>query len=183
MYGGHENLDALEFIKNLNNTIARDYPGVITIAEDNSAWPQVTANVSDGGLGFTYKWNIGWRDDYLRYIAKDPLFRGGSHNDLTLSMVYCYSDRFVLPLSVDDVNDRKLSIAYMMTHPGIKLMSCGLDKSRGKKDGTDKLVKALNQFYTKHPALYELDDDEDGFEWINCMDQERCTLSYIRSRG
>ncbi|SCY39132.1 1,4-alpha-glucan branching enzyme [Lachnospiraceae bacterium XBB2008] len=180
MYGGHENLDALEFIKNLNNTISRDFPGVITIAEDNSAWPQVTAKVSDGGLGFTYKWNIGWRDDYLRYIAKDPLFRGGSHNDLTLSMVYCYSDRFVLPLSVDDVNDRKLSIAYMMTHPGIKLMSCGLDKSRGKKDGTDKLVKALNQFYTKHPALYELDDDENGFEWINCMDQERCTLSYIR---
>ncbi|MCR5594780.1 MAG: 1,4-alpha-glucan branching enzyme [Lachnospiraceae bacterium] len=180
MYGGHENLEALEFIKNLNNTISRKYPGVITIAEDTSAWPQVTGKVSDGGLGFTYKWNIGWRDDYLRYINKDPLFRGGSHNDLTLSMVYCYSDRFVLPLSIDDINDRKLSIAYMMTHPGIKLMSAGLDSKHDLKDGTDKMVKALNQFYVKHPAMYALDDEEEGFEWINCMDQARCTLSFIR---
>ena len=183
MYGGHENLDALEFIRNLNNTISRNHPGVITVAEDSSAWPGVTDKVSNGGLGFTYKWNIGWRDDYIRYISKDPLFRGGSHNDLTLSMVYCYSDRFVLPLSTPAINDRKLSIAYMMTHPGIKLLSAGLDASTGKKDGTDKMVKAINQFYIKHPALYELDDDEEGFEWINCMDQERCTLSYIRKSG
>lgn len=180
MYGGHENLEALEFIKDLNSTIEKKYPGVITIAEDSSAWPKVTEKVANDGLGFSYKWNIGWRDDYLRYISKDPLFRGGSHNDLTLSMVYAYSDRFVLPLNVSEIEDAKLSLAYMMTHPGIKLVGSGLDIAIDKKNQIDKLVKALNQFYIKHPALYELDDVEEGFEWINCMDATSCTLSFIR---
>ncbi len=179
MYGGHDNLEALEFIRNLNNVVSRNYPGVIMIAEDSSGYPRVTAPVSDGGLGFTYKWNIGWRDDFARYVAKDPLFRGGSHNDLTLSMVYFYSDRFILPMNVPGINDLGLSIAFMMTHPGAKLLGADVLKGDEKKQ-TWKLVKALNAFYVKHPAMYELDDVEEGFEWINCMDQERCTLSFLR---
>ncbi len=180
MYGGHENLEAIEFIRNLNNAVVRNYPGVIMIAEDSSGYPKLTAKVSDGGLGFTYKWNTAWRDDYLKYINKDPLFRGGSYNDLTLSMVYQYSDRYIMPMNIARIPNPKLSVAYQMTHPGIKLIGQGLDETENKSDDMDKLVKALNTFYTKHTALYELDDSEDGFEWINCMDHERCTLSYLR---
>lgn len=194
IYGGHENLEALDFIKNLNNLIKRNYPGVITITEDSSAWPKVTSDVTEGGLGFDYKWNIGWRDDYLRYISKDPLFRAGSHNDLILSMLYCYSDRFVLPMSAECGNlldimpgdeemkedGIKLSLAYLMTHPGMKLISSAIDSVNTNKDGVSKLVKALNQYYIKHPALYELDDEEDGFEWISSMDAEHSILSFVR---
>lgn len=194
MYGGHENLEALDFIKQLNNTIRRKHPGIITVAEDSSAWPKVTSEVEDGGLGFTYKWNIGWRDDYIRYISKDPLYRAGNHNDLTLSMLYCYSDRFVLPLSSDcdnllgimpgdDAAKRsgvKLSLAYLMTHPGVKLISNGYDSYKAPKDGIKKLVKGLNELYLKNKALYELDDEDAGFEWINSMDSAGSTLSYIR---
>jgi len=178
-YGGRENLDALEFLKNLNMTISKTHPGVVTIAEDSSAWQKVTETVQEGGLGFTYKWNIGWREDYLKYIGLDPLFRGGSHNELTLSMIYFYSDRFILPLTADSIQDSKLSIAYMMTHPGAKLIGQGLDDSN-KKSSLEKMIKALNQLYMKRPALYKYDDVEEGFEWINCMDSERCTLSFMR---
>lgn len=180
MYGGHDNLEALEFIRNLNNLISRKYPGVITIAEDSSGYPKLTSKVSDGGLGFTYKWNTSWRDDYYKYIAIDPLFRGGSHNNLTLSMVYNYSDRFILPLNDPDINDVKLSLGYMMTHPGAKLTGDFSSSDTDSKGCTDKLIKALNAFYMKHPALYALDNDEGGFEWVNCMDRERCTLSFLR---
>jgi len=194
MYGGHENLDALDFIKQFNNHIKRTFPGVITIAEDSSAWPKVTASVEDGGLGFDYKWNIGWRDDYIRYISKDPIYRSGSHNDLTLSMLYCYSDRFVLPLSNDcgDLFDLmpgdddfklsgvKLSLAYLFMHPGIKLVSNGYDDYKAPKDGIVKLVKNLNQFYMKSASLFENDSIEEGFEWINSMDSKHCVLSFIR---
>ena len=179
MYGGHENLEALEFIKNLNNTISRSYPGVITIAEDTSGYPRITAAVSDGGLGFTYKWNNNWRDDYLRYISLDPLFRGGSHNDLTLSMVYCYSDRFILPMNMNSINDIRLSLGFMMMHPGAKLISSVLTVDDDAAS-IEKLIRALNGFYMKHPALYELDDSEEGFEWINCIDSGRCTVSFLR---
>ena len=180
MYGGRENIEATNFLKNLNTIIAKDYPGVITVAEDTSAWQKVTETAKEDGLGFTYKWNVGWREDYLRYISLDPLFRGGSHNDLTLSMIYFYSDRFVLPLSVDKIMDTKLSLAYMMMHPGAKLISAGLDDADSSKKPMDKFVKALNQLYMKQPALYEQDEIEAGFEWINCMDSEKCTLSFMR---
>lgn len=180
MYGGHENLEALEFIKNLNNTLLRKHPGVITIAEDSSGYPKLTDKVSDGGLGFTYKWNTSWRDDYLKYIGNDPLFRGGSHNELTLSMIYQYSDRFILPLDLGVTPDKKLSAAYMMMHPGVKLLSEGSTGNSKEDANLLKLIKALNSFYTGHSALYELDDEEIGFEWINCMDHDRCTISFIR---
>lgn len=194
MYGGHENLDALDFIKQLNNQINKLYPGVITIAEDSSAWPKVTSAVEEGGLGFDYKWNIGWRDDYIRYIGKDPLFRAGSHNDLTLSMLYCYSDRFILPMSADcgDLMDVmpgekaaklsgvKLSLAYLFMHPGVKLLNCNYDSYKAPKDGITKLVKALNEFYLKNKALFECDCVEEGFEWINSIDAERSILSFVR---
>lgn len=179
IYGGHENLEAVSFIKDLNDTIKQKYPGVITIAEDSSAWPRVTYPTSEDGLGFTYKWNIGWRDDYIRYSSLDPIFRSGSHNDLTFSMIYCYTDSFILPLPIDEVGDERLSMAYMMMHPGLK-MTCGSRKLLAADANTEKYIKGLNEFYKSQPALYELDELEEGFEWINCLDSVRSTLSFIR---
>lgn len=179
MYGGHENLEAVDFIKSLNKTITDKYPGVITIAEDSSAWPKVTSPVDEDGLGFTYKWNIGWRDDYMRYSALDPIYRSGAHDDLTFSMIYCYTDRFILPLPLDGVNDDKLSMAYMMVHPGIKMTIGGM-KLLDADEKVKEYIKALNEFYKSQPALYELDGSEEGFEWINCLDSLRSTLSFIR---
>lgn len=194
MYGGHENLEAVDFIKDLNASIAKKYPGVLTIAEDSSAWPRVTSSPEEDGLGFTYKWNIGWRDDYLRYIALDPLFRSGSHSDLTLSMLYCYSDRFILPLNgeCDKLYDiapgneeskeaqLRLSIAYMMMHPGAKLISDKLQNNENESAEISKLIKNLNKMYKEKTFLHELDDSESGFEWINSMDSSRSVLSFMR---
>jgi 1,4-alpha-glucan branching enzyme len=101
--GGRENLEAIEFFKALNATIAEEHPSCFTVAEESSQWPGVTAPVSHGGLGFTFKWNMGWMHDTLEYFATDPLFRPGRHNLLTFGMVYEYSEHFLMPLSHDEV--------------------------------------------------------------------------------
>lgn len=193
MYGGNEDLDAIEFIKHFNSISHKRNPGIITIAEENSAYPKVTAALDDEGLGFDFKWNIGWTNDFVDYIKFDPYFRAHHHNDLTFSMIYAYSDRFILPLSHDlicqdgmslvqkmpgDEFDKnanlRLSLAYMYSHPGRKHIFMGED------DGFNPLLKALNELYLKEPALSVLDDYSDGFEWINCISPEKCYLSFLR---
>ncbi len=103
IYGGRENLEALQFLKHLNSVVPERCPGAITIAEESTAWPGVTQPVADGGLGFDYKWNMGWMHDTLHYMMEDPVYRRWHHHDLTFGLVYAFSERFILPLSHDEV--------------------------------------------------------------------------------
>jgi 1,4-alpha-glucan branching enzyme len=143
-YGGRENLDAIDFLREVNEAVRTDYPGCFMVAEESTAWPGVTKPVSEGGLGFTFKWNMGWMHDTLEYMAKDPLYRPWHHDQLTFAMMYEYSERFIMPLSHDEVVHLKKSLldkmpgdawrrfanlrlllAYQWTRPGKKLLFMG----------------------------------------------------------
>ncbi|WP_067963822.1 1,4-alpha-glucan branching protein GlgB [Nocardiopsis trehalosi] len=113
-YGGRENLEALEFIKELNATAYRRNPGITMIAEESTAWPGVSRPTDGGGLGFGFKWNMGWMHDTLEYLGRDPVYRGYHHNEITFSMVYAYSENYLLPLSHDEVVHGKRSLLYKM---------------------------------------------------------------------
>ncbi|HEX3430882.1 MAG TPA: 1,4-alpha-glucan branching protein GlgB [Rhizomicrobium sp.] len=143
-YGGRENLEAIEFLKRLNSIVAERAPGTITIAEESTAWPGVSAPTHEGGLGFSYKWNMGWMHDTLAYLSENPVHRRWHHDRLTFGLLYAFSEHFVLPLSHDEVvhgkgslygrvpgdNWQKLAtlrayFAFMWTHPGKKLLFMG----------------------------------------------------------
>jgi 1,4-alpha-glucan branching enzyme len=143
-YGGNENFEAIDFLRNFNEMLYARYDGSVTIAEESTAWPAVSAPVSSGGLGFGYKWNMGWMHDTLRYFAYDPIYRRHHQNDLTFGLIYAYSENYVLPLSHDEVvhgkrallskmpGDRwqqfanlRLLLALMFAHPGKKLLFMG----------------------------------------------------------
>ncbi len=146
IYGGNENLEAVEFLKHLNSIYKKDKDGALLIAEESSAWPKITAPVEDDGLGFDYKWNMGWMNDFLGYMQLDPIFRSHHHGELTFSMIYAYSEDFILTLSHDEVvhgkgsmvgkmpGKRKMKFAnlraaygFMAAHPGKKLLFMGQD--------------------------------------------------------
>ena len=146
MFGGRENLEAIEFMKQLNETIHAEHPGVLMIAEESTAWPAVSQPVHLGGLGFGFKWNMGWMHDTLSYFSKEPIYRRYHHNNLTFSLMYAFSENFMLPLSHDEVVHGKGSLigkmpgdewqrfanlrslyAYMWAHPGKQLLFMGGD--------------------------------------------------------
>ena len=118
-YGGNENLDAIEFFKHLNSEIHGAYPGFLTIAEESTAWPKITAKPEDGGLGFSFKWNMGWMHDFCEYMKLDPIMRKGDHNGLTFAMSYNSAEKYILPLSHDEVVHLKCSMVNKM--PGYKV--------------------------------------------------------------
>ncbi len=216
IYGGNENLEAVEFFKHLNSIFKKKYPDVLLLAEESTSWPRLTEKVEEEGLGFDYKWNMGWANDFLRYMRQDPYFRGGCHNDLTFSMIYAYSENFILPLSHDEVVHEKgtllnkmpgedakkfanlrLALGFFMTHPGKKLLFMGQDFAQKKEwaeyqsldwkcleDTNHKqiqdYVKTFLHLYRGNPALYEKDQDNEGFEWINCVDWEKTVVSFMR---
>lgn len=219
VHGGRENLEAIRFLQEANATAYRRTPGIMMIAEESTAWPGVTAPTDGGGLGFGLKWNMGWMNDTLRYLAEEPINRRYHHHEATFSLVYAFSEHFVLPISHDEVVHGKGSLlrkmpgdhwqqaagvrsllAYQWSHPGKQLLFMGSEfgqsaewaEGRGldwhllqhaEHAGISRLVTDLNRFYRGEPALWVLDKDPAGFEWIDAQDSDHNVLSYIRRDG
>ncbi|MCD8333155.1 MAG: 1,4-alpha-glucan branching protein GlgB [Clostridiales bacterium] len=215
-YGGNENLEAIELFKHLNTLICGRNNGVVMIAEESTAWPKVTGKVVQNGLNFSYKWNMGWMHDFLDYMKLDPYFRKDNHNKMTFAMSYNYSEKYILVLSHDEVVHLKCSMlnkmpglgidkyrnlmcgyAFMMGHPGKKLLFMGGEfgqlREWSEKRQLDwelldepfhadlhNFVKELNRLYLKYPAMYQMDDQPEGFEWINADDAFRNIFSFVR---
>ena len=172
IYGGHENLEAVEFFKHLNSIFKKDKDGAILVAEESTAWPKITASVQDDGLGFDYKWNMGWMNDFLGYMQLDPFFRSYHHGELTFSMIYAYSEDFILTFSHDEVvhgkgsmigkmpGKRKSKFAnlratygYMMTHPGKKLLFMGQDIAQFDEWSEEKGIQWNLLEYDEHKQM------------------------------
>ena len=216
IYGGNEDLEASEMLRHLNSVNRKMQTGALMIAEESTAWPKVTGSLDDDGLGFDYKWNMGWMNDFLGFIRLDPLYRSGHYGELTFSMIYAYSEKFILVFSHDEVvhgkasllskmpgeRDRKfanlrLSLAYMFTHPGKKLLFMGQDIGEWDEWNEKRsvqwdllryddhillngFVRSLIELYKTTPALYELDNDVDGFEWINNISANETIIVFLR---
>ncbi len=175
IYGGNENLEAIEMIKNLNTAFKKNKDGAILIAEESTAWPMVTSAVKNEGLGFDYKWNMGFMNDFLEYMKCDPYFRHEHYGDLTFSLIYAYSENFILPFSHDEVVHGKASMigkmpgrteeekfanlrvayGYMMTHPGKKLLFMGQDFAQYDEWNEDKTIEWDLLQYDFHAKMNE----------------------------
>ncbi|MFH1076266.1 MAG: 1,4-alpha-glucan branching protein GlgB [Pseudomonadota bacterium] len=215
-HGGRENLEAIEFLKHLNNVVYEKFPGVLMIAEESTAWPAVSRPSHLGGLGFGFKWNMGWMHDVLNYMQKDPIHKRYHHHNLTFGLLYAFQENFILPLSHDEVVHGKRSLldkmpgdywqkmanlrllyAFMYGHPGKKLLFMGGEFGQWKEwnhaqsldwhllysDAHSRLqryVKDLNAIYRSEPALFELDSECSGFEWIDANDSDNSVLVFMR---
>ena len=216
-YGDNKNLEAIEFFKHLNSVLLGRNHGTVMIAEESTAWPKVTGRPEDDGLGFSLKWNMGWMNDFLEYMKLDPYFRKFNHNRMTFSMMYAYSEHYVLVLSHDEVvhlkgsmlskmpgemdekfKNLKAGYTFMFCHPGKKLLFMGQDFGQLREWSEEReldwfllaekphqqlqgFVKDLLHMYTHYPALYAMDDDPNGFEWINADDGDRSIFSFVRN--
>ena len=216
VHGGRENLEAVALLQEINATAYRRSPGIVTIAEESTAWPGVTRRTSEGGLGFGLKWNMGWMNDALRYLAEDPINREHHHRLLTFAMMYAYAEHYLLPISHDEVVHGKGSMpykipggdaerfatlrafyAYQWAFPGKQLIFMGtefgqtsewsesrsldwhlLDHADHRRLG--ELVADLNSFATAHPAMWALDAQPAGFQWLDADDEQGNTVSFLR---
>ena len=215
-YGGNQNLEAIEFFKHLNSVVLGRNPGALMIAEESTAWPKVTGKPEDDVLGFSLKWNMGWMHDFLEYMKLDPYFRKEHHNQMTFAMTYAYSEKYILVLSHDEVVHLKCSMlnkmpglgfdkyanlkvgyAFMMGHPGKKLLFMGQDFAQLREWSEAReldwylleepehqylqaFTRDLLKLYRKNKAMYEQDTEGYGFEWVNANDGYRSVFSFIR---
>jgi len=216
VYGGNYNLEAIDFIKALNRAVLTKHKGVMMIAEESTAFPMVTKPPYDGGLGFNFKWNMGWMNDTLRYVAADPFFRKDMHDRMTFPLMYAFGENYVLPLSHDEVQHGKRSLiskmagdyeekfkglktyfAYMMAHPGKKLLFMGGEFAQfiewNHRQGLDWLlldypahkdmqtfVRDLNRFYLSEPAFYDHDSSPESFRWTVVDDRAQNVFAFTR---
>ena len=216
-YGDTGNLEAMDFLKKLNETIFKYHPQALMIAEESTSWPLISKPVYMGGMGFNYKWNMGWMNDMLSYMSLDPIYRKWNQDKITFSLMYAFSENFVLPLSHDEVVHGKCSLiskmpgdywqkfaglrgffGYWMAHPGKKLLFMGGEFGHfiewNFDDSMDwhlveqypmhtKMLaysKALNKFYVDNKALWQVDFDWNGFQWIDCNDSENSIIALVR---
>ena len=215
-FGGNGNIEAIAFIKDLNETLYRDFPAIQTIAEEASDWPGICKPTFMGGLGFGMKWMMGWMHDTLDYFKLDPIMRSGAQDKFSFSMMYYYDEHFMLPLSHDEVVHGKspmifkmpgdewqkfanlrLLYAYMFLHPGAKLLFMGNEFAATSEwnfttelqwellqfpshQGMKNCVQQLNHLYKSHPALYELQFDPAGFEWVETNKRSEGVLAFMR---
>ena len=175
VHGGNENLEAISFLREFNEVVHGDFPGALTFAEESTAWPGVSRPTTMGGLGFTYKWNMGWMHDTLEYISKDPVFRRYHHNQLTFGMWYAFNENFVLPLSHDEVVHLKRSLlekmpgdrwqkfanlralfGWMYAHPGKKLLFMGGEFGQNDEWSHDKSLDWHLLRYPEHAGMQQL---------------------------
>jgi len=216
-YGDSGNLEGMDFLQKLNQAIFKYHPYALMMAEESTSWPMISKPVHMGGIGFNYKWNMGWMNDMLDYMSLDSSQRKWNHGKVTFSFVYAFSENFVLPLSHDEVVHAKGSLiekmpgdywqkfanlraffGYWIAHPGKKLLFMGSEFGQfieWKYDDSldwhlvqeypmhakmETYSKALNAFYVEQQALWEVDFDWHGFEWIDCNDNENSVISFIR---
>jgi 1,4-alpha-glucan branching enzyme len=215
-FGGNEDLDAVSFLKELNELVHGREPGTLSIAEESTAWPAVSRPTYLGGLGFGFKWNMGWMHDTLDYFQRDPIYRRFHHHQLTFALMYAFSENFVLPLSHDEVVHGKGSLlakmpgdrwqkfanlralyGYMWAHPGKKLLFMGGELGQESEwseersvdwhlleqadhAGVQSLVRDLNRIYKEHPALWEVDFEPSGFQWLEANDAGANILAFAR---
>jgi 1,4-alpha-glucan branching enzyme len=216
-FGGREDLDAVSFLKELNEVSYGREPGIVSAAEESTAWPGVSRPTYVGGLGFGFKWNMGWMHDTLGYFQQDPVHRRFHHHELTFSLVYAFSENFILPLSHDEVVHGKGSLyskmpgdrwqklanlrslyAYMWAHPGKKLLFMGGELAQEaewshersldwhllespENAGIQSLVRDLNRVYRERPAMWQIDDSDRGFWWLEPNDAENNVVAFCRA--
>jgi 1,4-alpha-glucan branching enzyme len=215
-HGGRENLEAIYFMKRCNEVCYERFPGIMTIAEESTAWPGVSRPTYLGGLGYGFKWNMGWMHDFIGYMSKEPIHRRYHQGDITFSLIYAFHEHFVLVLSHDEVVHGKGSMigkmpgdwwqkfanlrlfyAWMYAHPGKKLLFMGGEFGQSTEwshersldwwlldfpehGGLRRLVQHLNWLYKNEPALWELDDTYEGFEWIDFHDADNSVVAFMR---
>lgn len=193
LYGGNENLGAVRLLQQIHRQMERCYPGTFTIAQEDGLWPELTSKEEDK-VGFDYKWSGGFTKDFLGYLYTDPILRKNVHDQLTLSMLYSYCEHFVLTLGRRDIGSPlalansvpvpdtchgaqlREAFTYLYMHPGIKMTCAQLNPP---EDFT-AFLKDLNEVYLSTPALYKLDNDFDGFEWVQLTKYEENVVAFLR---